>query len=231
MGPDAGAARRADGHRARPADAAANVKPSLPPRPLRRARAQGAPLCRGVPGDRPRRDQARPGARDSPRPGRRRGRARTSLRLQDRLPPAALFLRRSRRRSSRARQARSKRCSASIDPKCRWAPRRSRRSTAPSRPKARPSRSRCCVPPIEEDFASALETYEWAAAQVEAFGGEKPRGSAPADRRRAPSGNGPMRELDLRREAASASELKQRSRRRAGFHIPDDRLEPHGAHA
>ena len=34
-------------------------------------------------------------------------------------------------------------------------------------------------PNIEEDFAAAIDTYEWAAAQVEAMGGEPARAYVP----------------------------------------------------
>ena len=62
-------------------------------------------------------------------------------------------------------------------------------------------------PNIEEDFARAIETYEWAAAQVETMGGEvarlRPRQVIAHFRQWT------ARELDLRREAASASELRE----------------------
>ncbi|HEX8526286.1 ABC1 kinase family protein, partial [Allosphingosinicella sp.] len=73
-------------------------------------------------------------------------------------------------------------------------------------------------PNIEEDFARAIETYEWAAAQVEAMGGEaarlRPRVAVATFRQWT------MRELDLRREAASASELQQNLVAESGFFIP-----------
>src|SRR3546814_14883065 len=60
-------------------------------------------------------------------------------------------------------------------------------------------------PGVEDEFARAIETYEWAAAQVEALGGEaarlRPRLVIAMFRQWT------ARELDLRREAASASEL------------------------
>ncbi|MDB5694045.1 MAG: ubiB [Alphaproteobacteria bacterium] len=74
-------------------------------------------------------------------------------------------------------------------------------------------------PHIEEDFAKAIETYEWAAAQVEAMGGE------PARLRPrlviAHFKQWTARELDLRREAASASELRENLVAESGFHIPE----------
>jgi ubiquinone biosynthesis protein len=73
-------------------------------------------------------------------------------------------------------------------------------------------------PGIEEDFARALQTYEWAAAQVEAMGGEaarlRPRLVIATFRQWT------MRELDLRREAASASELAEGMVAEAGFYVP-----------
>jgi ubiquinone biosynthesis protein len=74
-------------------------------------------------------------------------------------------------------------------------------------------------PGIEEDFARALETYEWAAAQVENMGSEaarlRPRMVIAHFRQWT------MRELDLRREAASASELRENLVAESGFYIPE----------
>lgn len=74
-------------------------------------------------------------------------------------------------------------------------------------------------PNIEEDFARALDTYEWAAAQVESMGGEaarlRPRLVIAHFRQWT------MRELDLRREAASASELRESMVAESGFFVPD----------
>ncbi|SMF61260.1 2-polyprenylphenol 6-hydroxylase [Allosphingosinicella indica] len=73
-------------------------------------------------------------------------------------------------------------------------------------------------PGIEDDFARALDTYEWAAAQVEAMGGEparlRPRLVIAHFRQWT------MRELDLRREAASASELREGMAAESGFFVP-----------
>jgi ubiquinone biosynthesis protein len=74
-------------------------------------------------------------------------------------------------------------------------------------------------PGIEEEFARAIETYEWAAAHVELLGGE-------AERLRprmviAYFKQWVRRELDLQREAASASELKQNMVAEPGFYVPD----------
>jgi ubiquinone biosynthesis protein len=74
-------------------------------------------------------------------------------------------------------------------------------------------------PGVEEDFAKAIETYEWAAAHVEAYGGE-------AERLRprlvvAHFRQWTARELDLQREAASASELRENMVAEPGYHIPE----------
>jgi len=74
-------------------------------------------------------------------------------------------------------------------------------------------------PHIEEDFAAAIETYEWAAAHVEAMGGEaarlRPRLVVATFRQWT------NRELDLRQEAASASELRDNMAAEPGFFVPE----------
>lgn len=74
-------------------------------------------------------------------------------------------------------------------------------------------------PGVEEVMASAIETYEWAAAHAEAQGGElkrlRPRQVIATFRQWT------MRELDLRREAASASELAEGMKAEPGFFVPD----------
>ncbi len=73
-------------------------------------------------------------------------------------------------------------------------------------------------PGVERDFTQALETYEWAAAQIEGYGGElarlRPRLTIATFRQWT------LRELDLRREAASASELADGMSAEPGFRIP-----------
>ena len=74
-------------------------------------------------------------------------------------------------------------------------------------------------PGIEEELTKAIETYEWAAAHVEAYGGE-------AERLRprlvvAQFKQWTARELDLQREAASASELKENMVAEPGYYIPE----------
>ena len=73
-------------------------------------------------------------------------------------------------------------------------------------------------PGIREKFARDIQTYEWAAAHLEAFGGEaarlRPRLVIANFKRWT------LRELDLRREAASASELAEKMAGVAGYRIP-----------
>ena len=74
-------------------------------------------------------------------------------------------------------------------------------------------------PGIDKRFLRDIETYEWAAAHLEAFGGEAAR-LRPcliiANFKR-----WTMRELDLRREAASASELKDAMQSEAFYEVPE----------
>ena len=73
-------------------------------------------------------------------------------------------------------------------------------------------------PGIRERFARDINTYEWAAAHLEALGGEarrlRPRLTIANFKRWT------NRELDLRREAASASELAESMRGFEGYRIP-----------
>jgi len=74
-------------------------------------------------------------------------------------------------------------------------------------------------PGIEEEFARAIETYEWAAAHVELLGGEverlRPRMVVAYFKQWV------RRELDLTREAASASELRENMLAEPGFYVPE----------
>jgi ubiquinone biosynthesis protein len=74
-------------------------------------------------------------------------------------------------------------------------------------------------PGIEEEFARAIETYEWAAAHAEAYGGElerlRPRMVV------AQFKVWTARELDLQREAASASELRENMIAEPGYYVPE----------
>ncbi|MEH3158435.1 MAG: 2-polyprenylphenol 6-hydroxylase [Sphingomonas taxi] len=73
-------------------------------------------------------------------------------------------------------------------------------------------------PNVEAEFARAIDTYEWAAAQLEPMGGEirrlQPRLVVATFKRWT------ARELDLRREAASASELAEGMASEPDFHVP-----------
>ena len=73
-------------------------------------------------------------------------------------------------------------------------------------------------PGIERDFVDAIDTYEWAAARVEKLGGEatrlRPRAVIASFKAWS------LTELDLRREAASASELSEAMQAEPGFVVP-----------
>ncbi len=74
-------------------------------------------------------------------------------------------------------------------------------------------------PGIEDEFARAMETYEWAAAHVERYGGEverlRPRLVVAHFRQWT------ARELDLQREGASASELRENMAAEPNYHVPE----------
>ena len=73
-------------------------------------------------------------------------------------------------------------------------------------------------PGVKEKFARDIDTYEWAAAHLEGLGGEasrlRPRLVIANFKRWT------LRELDLRREAASASELAESASLLEGYRIP-----------
>ncbi|WP_068077406.1 2-polyprenylphenol 6-hydroxylase [Novosphingobium lentum] len=73
-------------------------------------------------------------------------------------------------------------------------------------------------PGIREKFGRDIDTYEWAAAHLEALGGEatrlRPRLTIANFKRWT------LRELDLRREAASASELADAMHAFPGYRVP-----------
>lgn len=73
-------------------------------------------------------------------------------------------------------------------------------------------------PGIDKTFLKDIETYEWAAAHLEALGGEatrlRPRLTIANFKRWT------LRELDLRREAASASELADSMKAVSHYHVP-----------
>jgi len=74
-------------------------------------------------------------------------------------------------------------------------------------------------PGIEDEFARAIDTYEWTAAQVESLGGEAAR--LRPRRVVAQFKLWTARELDLQREAASASELKENMVAEPGYYVPE----------
>ena len=82
----------------------------------------------------------------------------------------------------------------------------------------RPVAVKILRPGVREKFARDIETYEWAAAHLEALGAEasrlRPRMVIANFKRWT------VRELDLRREAASASELAETMRAHAGYRVP-----------
>ena len=73
-------------------------------------------------------------------------------------------------------------------------------------------------PGVREKFARDIDTYEWSAAHLEALGGEparlRPRLIIANFKRWT------VRELDLRREAASSSELAEAMKGFAGYRVP-----------
>lgn len=74
-------------------------------------------------------------------------------------------------------------------------------------------------PGIEAEFARAIDTYEWAAAHVERIGPEaarlRPRLVVAHFKQWS------ARELDLQREAASASELRENMIAEPGYYVPE----------
>ena len=82
----------------------------------------------------------------------------------------------------------------------------------------RPVAVKLLRPDIEADFARAIDTYEWAAARLERQGGEfarlRPRAIIALFKMWT------LAELDLRREAASASELKAAMAAEPDFIVP-----------
>jgi len=74
-------------------------------------------------------------------------------------------------------------------------------------------------PGIDKQFLSDIDTYEWAAAHLEAIGGEakrlRPRMVIANFKRWT------LRELDLRREAASSSELTETMRGEDRYYVPE----------
>ena len=140
-----------------------------------------ARLCRSAAGDRPRRDQARPDARP-PAPISSASDAAQNLLAAAGRPPARALRRDQADDRAVASSGRSRACSpSSIDVPVGAASiaQVHRAVTTDGREVA----VKVLRPGIEEEFAQAIETYEWAAAQVERDG-RRARAPAAAPRRR-----------------------------------------------
>lgn len=143
------------------------------------------------------------------------GPARNLLTLQDSLPPVSFDLIRHEIESSFERPLED--LFASIDPVPVGAASIAQVHKAVT-PDGRTVAVKVLRPGIREKFARDVQTYEWAAAHLEALGGEAKR-----LRPRAVIANlkrWTWRELDLRREAASASELSDAMRGIEGYRVP-----------
>ncbi len=141
--------------------------------------------------------------------------ARNLLRLQDSLPP--LPFEAIRAEMERSFEAPLERFFASIDP----VPIGSASIAQVHKGLTTDGRAvavKVVRPGIRERFVRDIDTYEWAAAHLEAFGGEakrlRPRLTIANFKRWT------NRELDLRREAASASELAEAMRGFEGYCVP-----------
>ena len=143
------------------------------------------------------------------------GPARNLLTLQDSLPPVSFDLIRHEIESSFERPLED--LFASVDPVPVGAASIAQVHKAVT-PDGRTVAVKVLRPGIREKFARDVQTYEWAAAHLEALGGEAKR-----LRPRAVIANlkrWTWRELDLRREAASASELSDAMRGIEGYRVP-----------
>ncbi|MCW3849373.1 2-polyprenylphenol 6-hydroxylase [Sphingomonas sp. LB-2] len=137
------------------------------------------------------------------------------LRLQDALPPVPFETIRARIEASLGRPIES--FFASIDPEPIGAASIAQVHGAMTTD-GRHVAIKVLRPGIETEFAKAIDTYEWAAAQIEAMGGEaarlRPRLVIETFKRWT------ARELDLRREAASASELAEHMAAEPNYYVP-----------
>ena len=136
-------------------------------------------------------------------------------RLQDRLPPAPFPL--IRRTIEEELRAPLDRLFARFDPEPVGAASIAQVHRATT-PEGREVAVKVLRPGIERTFAEAIETYEWGAAHLEGFGPEAAR-----LRPRHVIANFKVwtgRELDLRREASSASELADGSAAGEDFVVP-----------
>ena len=223
MGPGAGAARRAARHRARPEHAAAGA-PAGADRPLRRAHAARCPTYAEA------FQEIGPAAIKlgqalATRPDLVGEEAARDLQLlQDSLPPAPFEADPRGDRAGAGAAARAALRATSI--RSRSAPPRSPRSTAPITTDGQAGRGQ---------GAAARTSRRISPARSRPTNGRRRRSRRWAARRRGcgrgwsspTSGNGPTRELDLRREAASASELRENLIAESGFFVPADRLDAH----
>lgn len=141
--------------------------------------------------------------------------ARDLLRLQDALPPAPFVAIRRVIESSLERPLET--LFASVDERAIGAASIAQVHRATTND-GRQVAVKVLRPGIEDDFARAIDTYEWAAAHAEQFGGDlarlRPRQVIATFRQWS------LRELDLRREAASASELAQNMEAMPDFVVP-----------
>jgi ubiquinone biosynthesis protein len=141
--------------------------------------------------------------------------ARDLLRLQDALPPVPFAVIRERIESSHGKKLEA--MFAEIEEKPIGAASIAQVHRAVTKEGKRVA-VKVLRPGIESEFARAIDTYEWAAAQVEGMGGEasrlRPRLIIETFKRWT------ARELDLRREAASASELAEGMQAEPDFMVP-----------
>ncbi|GFM27223.1 2-polyprenylphenol 6-hydroxylase [Novosphingobium sp. PY1] len=144
------------------------------------------------------------------------GPARNLLTLQDSLPPVAFALIRERVEESFGRPIEALFSSFDEEPIGAASIAQVHRAVTTD---GRHVAVKVLRPRIREKFAQDVGTYEWAAAHLEALGGEamrlRPRAVIDNLKRWT------LRELDLRREAASASELAEAMKGIEGYAIPD----------
>lgn len=141
--------------------------------------------------------------------------ARNLLTLQDSLPPVSFDRIRPEIENSFGRPVESLFASIELEPIGAASIAQVHRAVTPD---GRRVAVKVLRPGIRETFARDIETYEWAAAHLEALGGEatrlRPRAVVANFKRWT------LRELDLRREAASASELSDAMKGFDGYRVP-----------
>ncbi|KMS54258.1 2-octaprenylphenol hydroxylase [Novosphingobium barchaimii LL02] len=142
--------------------------------------------------------------------------ARNLLSLQDSLPPVAFAAIRSQIESTFGRPVETIFASIEEEPVGAASIAQVHRAVTPD---GRRVAVKVLRPGIREQFSRDVETYEWAAAHLEALGGEATR-----LRPRAVIANlkrWTLREFDLRREAASASELADAMKGIEDYRVPE----------